>query len=484
MIPIIKPNEMYNLDSYLIDNVGIPSMLLMENAAFRSSSIINTILPAYSKILILCGIGNNGGDGLALVRHLNNNYKVEYLLVGDREKQSNDNKSNLQILINLGINELTDDLDYNTYDCIIDSLFGIGMKLPLKTEVSQLIEKVNSTKSLKIAIDLPTGLDSLTGKADISTFKADYTLTMYAGKTGLLLNDGKDYSGIVNVLDLGIPIEIIYKFSNFNKYIKYKHLIRKSNSSKFDYGKCLIIAGSESMSGAAALTANAAISAGAGLVYLCTTTVNQKLFPEIITKKIENYTTSIYKDLSFIEIVNKCDSIVIGPGLGKSESISNMVNYIIDNYKSKNIIIDADAISVLNINSKYNNNITITPHIGEFSNLIGIEREIVANLLPDIVMETAKKMNLNILLKGSTTVLSDGEELLFVSDGVPQMATAGSGDVLSGILGAQINHGICDNNLQNIANACLLHVEAAKYSLISKSNIVASDIIEGIKCIK
>lgn len=484
MLPIIKPKEMFELDSYLINNVGIPSLLLMENAASQSASYINNILPSNSKILIICGTGNNGGDGLALFRHLCNNYNVEYTIVGNKNKLSKENEINFTILNRMVFSEITDNIDFNNYDCIIDSILGIGLKLPLKLELSELIKKINLSSAIKIAIDLPTGLDPLTGIADTNTFNADYTLTMYAEKTGLLLNDGKDYSGIIKSFELGIPKNIFFQHSNIRKYTQYKQLVRANNTSKFDYGKCLIIAGSENMPGAAELTANACISSGAGLVYLCTTSISNNIFSEIITYKVDEYSIDIFKESSLEELLNKCDSIVIGPGLGKSKIKSDLINYIIENYNSKNIILDADAITTLDYNKKYYSNITITPHIGEFSDLLSIDRKLIESKLPDIVQETAKKMNLNILLKGSTTIISDGEDLLFVAGGVPEMATAGSGDVLSGIIGAQINQNICGNSLQNIANACLLHIEATKYSLKDKYNIIASDIIEGIRCIK
>ncbi|MER3328307.1 MAG: NAD(P)H-hydrate dehydratase, partial [Candidatus Kapaibacterium sp.] len=298
-----------------------------------------------------------------------------------------------------------------------------------------------------MAIDIPTGLDGNTGIAYISTFNADYTYTMYAEKTGLLLNDGKDYSGKVEVLDLGIPKSIINTYSKIYKYDKIKFLKRKNNTSKFNYGKSLVVAGSESMSGAASLTCNAAISAGAGLVYLITTEKHNCLYSEIITTKVSEYSSTILNNKEIQILIEKSDSIVIGPGLGKSIEINEMINSLIEKYPNKKYIIDADGISALDNNKLYNQNITITPHNGEFANLIGKKRlEIIDNLV-DLVKDTAKKMKVNILLKGATSIISDGEEVILISDGGPELATAGSGDVLSGILGAQINHNLSQENV-------------------------------------
>lgn len=485
MKPILKPIEMYELDSYLVKNLGFSSEILMENAASYSSKFIIQNLDHNSNILILCGIGNNGGDGLALVRHLQNYFKVNYAIIGDKSKFTKDTLKNYNILKSLGINEI--ELKYlnpNEYDCIIDSILGIGSKLPLRENLSTLIQQLNNCNSIKIAIDIPTGLDAESGIADTNTFKADYTLTMYAGKTGLYLNDGKDFTGKVIILNLGIPDTTILRFSEIIHFKHLKFQIRKHNSSKFDYGKCLVIAGSENMPGAGALTSNAAISSGAGIVYHCTTKLGNSIYPEIITLKLSDYSDKIIDNNEFNEIASKCNTIVIGPGLGKSDMNKQMIISILNQYKDKIIIIDADGIGSLDNNIKYNNNIVITPHIGEFSNLINRNRIEILSNLPSLVKETAKNMNITILLKGSTTIISDGEEVVFVTNGLPEMATAGSGDVLSGILGAQLYQNICGKMILNIANAALTHIHAAKLALKEKSHIIASDIIRGLNCIK
>ncbi|MFA7325410.1 MAG: NAD(P)H-hydrate dehydratase [Candidatus Kapaibacterium sp.] len=485
MIPILNPKEMYSLDNYLINNVGIESKLLMENSAVYSSFKIREILPHYSNILILCGVGNNGGDGLALVRHLMNDYNVSFALIGDSTKQTIDNKYYYETLQTLKLVKIeTDEIDFNNYDCIIDSLLGIGGKPPLYEELTDIVIKANSSECIRIAIDTPTGLDSETGIASSPTFNADFTFAMYAEKTGMLLNDGKDYCGTIITLDLGVPLSLISSYSIVQKYDSIRLMKRLNNTSKFDYGKCVVIAGSENMSGAAALTCNSAISTGAGLVYLITTNKPLSLYPEIISFEISNYNTSTLNNSALQQLLDKSDSIVIGPGLDKSDDITNMINSILERYPDKRFIIDADGISALDNKNVYCQNITITPHVGEFANLIGKNRNVILDNLVALAKETAKKMNINILLKGTTTIITDGEDVLLVCDGIPEMATAGSGDVLSGILGAQVNQNLSSNYLQILANATLTHINAAKAALINKNSIIASDIITGLKCIK
>ena len=485
MIPIITPKEMYLLDDYLINYVKIDSKLLMENAAVYIYNKIVEFIPLNSNILVLCGTGNNGGDGLALIRHLKNDYNIEFAIIGDKNRQSIDNKYNYDVLQALQIIETKEDeINYEKYDCIIDSIYGIGGKTPLNSDIEKLITKVNRLQLKRIAIDVPTGLNSETGIANNPTFNADYTFTMYAVKTGLLLNDGKDFTGKIECLSLGVPKDLINSFAKINKFDEYKPLIRKHNSSKFDYGKCAIIAGSTNMPGAAALACNAAISSGAGLVYLITTKVHPSIYPEVICFNIDDYDLDSILDPEIQSILTNVDSIIIGPGLGNSNNINLMVKHILNSFPSKKFIIDADGIRTLDYNSVYNKNITITPHLGEFARLLDKNRYEISKNIIELVKHTSEKMNINILLKGTTSIISNGEDVYLVSDGVPELATAGSGDVLSGILGAHINHNIKNNSLESIANATLLHILAAKKILDTSNSIIASDIIKGLKCLK
>lgn len=485
MIPILTSKEMYSLDSHLINNIGFESKLLMESAAIYISSQIKKIIPKNSKILILCGIGNNGGDGLAISRHLMNNYDINFTLIGNMSKQSEDNKYNYNILKSLKIKEIKpSEIEFDKYTCIIDGLLGIGSKPPLDGDIVTVLNKANNSSCLRIAIDVPTGLNVDNGIAHSTTFLADYTFTMYAEKTGHYLNDGKDFCGEIIVIDLGIPNKLIESYSSISKYNNLLQIKRKYNSSKFDYGKCVVIAGSEFMSGAAALTCNSAISAGAGLVYLITTKRNQSLFSEIITYEVNELNKNVLDKSELTKLLENCNSIVIGPGLGKSKDITQMISSILSNYPEKRYIIDADGISALDCNKSYNKNITITPHIGEFANLINLDRIEIECDLVNLVKETALTMNINIILKGSTTIISNGEEVILVTEGVPEMATAGSGDVLSGILGAQINLNQKIPILECLANGVLTHITAAKYILNKKNHIIASDIIKGLQCIE
>lgn len=483
MYPILTSKEMYNLDEHLINEVGISEEKLMEGAALSCKRYIENIIPESSRIIVLCGTGNNGGDGLALARHLSNEYGINFSIVGDKAKLNNATNSNYSILNNLKVNEVgLERIVFDDYDVIIDSILGIGSNGNLSEKLCKIIQKINSTNSIRIAIDLPTGINPDHGIVENGNcLKSDYTITMYSYKTGMFLNDGKDYCGKIFVADLGISSKLIQMQSTY-KLFNNKYLLNKSNnSSKFDYGKVLIIAGSNEMPGAACLSANSAISSGAGLVYLFTPKKDINLYSEVIC--IEGYSfDNIFNDN--YDYINKVDSVVIGPGLGKNTKSEELVYKVIEKYTDTNIIIDADALNYIDINKTYSHNITLTPHIVEFARIIGVDTKTILKDIPTYVRETAKKLNLNIVLKGPTTIISNGEDVVFVSNGVPEMATAGSGDVLSGILGAYINYNLYDKDIDNIANAAFIHNEAAKFALESKNNLIASDIYKAIQCIK
>ncbi len=483
MFPVLKPKEMYNLDEHLINVVGISEEKLMEGAALSCKAYIDGIIPKNSSVLVVCGTGNNGGDGLALARHLNNEHDINFAIVGDKAKLNNSANINYNILTNLEVNEV--DLDiiiFDDYDVIIDSILGIGSNGYLNEKLCKLMQKINSTDSIRIAIDLPTGINPENGIVENGKcFKSDYTITMYSYKTGMLLNDGKDYCGKIFVADLGINSKLIQSQSTYKLFTNRVLLKKSNNSSKFDYGKVLIIAGSNEMPGAACLTANSAISSGAGLVYLFTPKKDINLYSEVICieeKSFDNIFNGNY------DYINKVDSVVIGPGLGKNTKSEELVYKVIEKYTHTSLIIDADALNYIDINKTYSHNITLTPHIVEFARIIGVDTKTILKDIPSYVRETAKRMNLNILLKGPTTVISNGEDVVFVTNGIPEMATAGSGDVLSGILGAYINYNVFDKKSENIANAAFIHNESAQIALESKNNLIASDIYKAIQCIK
>jgi hydroxyethylthiazole kinase-like uncharacterized protein yjeF len=486
MQALLTPKDMYDLDAYLIDKIGITEGNLMEGAALSCSNLISEYSKHGSKILIVCGTGNNGGDGLAIAKYLNNNYNVDFIIFGEKSQFNSLSLKNYDILKNLNVNEIElESIDYSKYDLIIDSILGIGSDGSLKDNLVQIISNINKTSAIKISIDIPTGLNPYNGIVLTTCIKANYTITMYGYKTGLLLNDGKDNCGLISIADLGIPKDIIASYASYSLLDNFEIIKKRNNSSKFDYGKVLIIAGNDEMPGAACLCANSSISAGAGLVYLVSSIRDTNLYSEIISISVDKYKACVDNEkVDNLSFINNVDAVIVGPGLGKNEVSKGLLENTLLKYDGCNTIIDADGLNYIDYNRTYNKRVILTPHIVEFSRLINISLDEILIDIPKFVKEAAKKMNLNIVLKGPTTVISNGEDVIFVNNGIPEMATAGSGDVLSGIIGSYINYDLMDKPIKNIANAVFIHNYAARKAAENKSLLIASDIYKALQCIK
>jgi NAD(P)H-hydrate epimerase len=485
MKSLLTPEEMYDLDSYLIKNIGIPESSLMESAALSSVNIITNLYQSKKKILVLCGTGNNGGDGLAIARHLNTSQKVDFAIYGDKEKFNTLIKNNYEVNKRFGVNEIDiDNINFDDYDLIIDAILGIGSNGILKGKLKDLVNNVNSSSATKISIDIPTGLNPKNGIVEEDCIMSSHTITMYAYKTGLFLNSGKDYVGEVHLVDLGVPNHVINRHSSIKLFTDSVVIKKFNNSSKFDYGKLLIIAGSSEMPGAGCLASNSAISSGAGLVYLVSSGKDNNLYSEVIPISDDKFSDYINGKEDTIPYIQKVDSVIIGPGLGKNNYTESLISFILRRYSESSIIVDADALNYINIDKIYSKNIVLSPHIVEFSRIIRKDVKEIIKDLPKYVKEAAEKMNVNIILKGPTTIISDGKDVIFVINGIPNMATAGSGDILTGILGAYLHFNLFKTKLENIANSVYLHNEAAIIASSKKNTLIASDIYKAVQCLK
>lgn len=448
---ILSPQQMREADTTAIKKYGIAGPLLMENAARSSALVIREFFDEWDIMpdtLILCGSGNNGGDGFALARHLYDDFNVEVAWIGDEKKMSPETKTNYESVKKLKI-PMTHIKDENIIKklsvdkhLIIDSMIGVGGSENLRGLVIPILEKVNETDSMRVAIDAPTGLNTETGIASEYCFLADHTITMFAVKTGMLLNQGISNCGSIHIVDLGAPEFIVQDISNVavldENDIDDILPVRELSSTKFDNGRCVMIAGSVNMPGAAALASNAAIKSGAGLVYLYSPHVHPSILPEIIPFNTEANMKggiSLNNYERIMEMAEKADVFAMGPGIGDDPNTLQLISKLIDNLPDKvNLVIDADAIKALKNDIKYRENMIITPHTGEFANLIEMQRQDVEADSFNLTTKWAKELGLTIHLKHFPKITSNGEETFFNLSGNPGMATAGSGDVLTGII--------------------------------------------------
>jgi NAD(P)H-hydrate epimerase len=502
---ILTPKQMRQIDSMAINDFLVPGSILMENAALNSSKIIKKIFAKEGienpKVLIFCGSGNNGGDGFAIARQLMDFSNVKIYLIGDEAKMSPETKQNYLISKKLGIpNQYLKDLsdfDKNDLDadCIIDALIGVGGSENIKGLAFEILKLLQTYNGLKISVDVPTGLNSENGFASEYAFKADYTITMFAIKTGMLLNKGFVCCGKILVADIGIPIKIAADGFSNNFILNYESsraLLpkRKKISSKFDYGKVVIIAGSKQYPGAAALAANSAVKSGTGLVYLLSTSFHSELLPEVIPVTLESNpdgTISIKSRKVIEEFIEKADSVVIGPGLSNNvDTISLMFEIINQFSNNKKIVVDADGLRTVKQELKLTKNIILTPHTGEFIRILKnfdteffAENDITNHYnYYDLLNIWSNKLNCIIHLKWVPSITTNGKKFYWNIYGNPGMATGGSGDVLSGIIGGLIAQGL--EALEGSALGSFIHSKAGDIAkkYLGMNYLSATDLID------
>ncbi|MDP4179979.1 MAG: NAD(P)H-hydrate dehydratase [Bacillota bacterium] len=467
---VVTPEQMNMIDSEAINKIGIPSIVLMENAALK---VVEEVLKGFDsicgkRIIVIAGKGNNGGDAFAAARHLyNKGALVKVFLTSQKSDIKNDPAINLKIIEKMKIEtvELTDssqifdlEMELEGCDLILDGIFGTGFKGQVKGLIDEIIDAINNSGKLTIAIDIPSGINGENGKIEGKCIKADKTVTFVLPKIGLSVYPGCDYTGELAVSDIGIP-DFIIKSLNIKTNIICKEEVssiipvRSSQSSKGDYGRVFIVSGSTGMIGSGCLCANAALRSGAGLVYLGVPAslagIYQSHLLEPITFPLEDHTKGYLADESCGEILKKMQNmkvLAIGPGLSTNENIKEIMINIFEN-SSIPLVLDADALNAvsedISMLKKIKVPCVITPHPGEMSRLLGISIKDIQNDRIKLAMKFADKYNVITVLKGMRTIIALPDGNIHINPtGNPGMATAGTGDVLTGIIAGFIGQGM------------------------------------------
>ncbi len=486
---ILNAQQIKVADRYTIEHEPISSLMLMERAGDRLFERILERFPHFHSFMVFCGPGNNGGDGLVIARLmfqankvvqivlLSGNYSVECLQNIERIKE-------LAIpLIIIEKKEQVKEIVFNEEICFIDALYGIGVNRPIEGLGAELIRTINATNNFKIAIDIPSGLspDGLHNSLIENTVKADYTLTIQLPKFSFLFPENNELTGTFECVDIGLSKAFSaqqkgYIFLDENE-IRNIIIPRPENGHKGTFGHALIIAGSAGKIGASILSAKAALRTGCGLL---TAMIPEEAVIPLLSHLAEAMVLSPpeINDLDF----DKYEAIGFGPGIGTSEPAISILNALLLNYKGK-LVIDADGLNILAKHKDWfrllDSNVVLTPHPGEFDRIThqhssGLERF-------KTQLNLSVKYKVTIVLKGhySSITTADGNAY-FNSTGNSGMATAGSGDVLTGIITSLCAQGYEPGKAARLG--VYLHgfagdFEAAKNS---KTSLVASDIINGI----
>ena len=440
----VNAAQMKAADQYTIQKLGVPSLELMEHAAQACVQVLEDEKVDLSHVCVVCGSGNNGGDGFAIARILQNNrYSVETFCVGNPEHYTEETQEQMHRLQECGGKITYGMPQEDSYSVVIDAVFGVGLSRKVEGRYRQVIEQMNRMRGTKFAVDIPSGLSATTGCILGCAFKADYTVTFQLKKIGLDLSQGRTMAGRVIVPDIGISTDSICEDQEIvrtaGKDIYRKMLPdRPEDSNKGTYGRLLVIAGSKGMAGAAYLNAHAAYMTGAGLVRIYTSSDNreilQTLLPEAIVTTYEEYNKE-----ELLSLLTWADSVCIGSGLGMSRLSEKILKTVIE-YVKVPCLIDADGLNLLAENKNYLNQMAerrfvITPHMKEMSRLTGTPVEELKADRIQILKDFISRYRITCVLKDSRTLIASEEKGIRMNlTGNSAMAKAGSGDVLAGVI--------------------------------------------------
>lgn len=440
----VNAAQMKAADQYTIQKLGVPSLELMEHAAQACVQVLEDEKVDLSHVCVVCGSGNNGGDGFAIARILQNNrYSVETFCVGNPEHYTEETQEQMHRLQECGGKITYGMPQEDSYSVIIDAVFGVGLSRKVEGRYRQVIEQMNRMRGTKFAVDIPSGLSATTGCILGCAFKADYTVTFQLKKIGLELSQGRTMAGKVIVPDIGISTDSICEDQEIvrtaGKDIYRKMLPdRPEDSNKGTYGRLLVIAGSKGMAGAAYLNAHAAYMTGAGLVRIYTSSDNreilQTLLPEAIITTYEEYNKE-----ELLSLLTWADGVCIGSGLGMSRLSEKILKTVIE-YVKVPCLIDADGLNLLAENKNYLNQMAerrfvITPHMKEMSRLTGTPVEELKADRIQILKDFISRYRITCVLKDSRTLIASEEKGIRMNlTGNSAMAKAGSGDVLAGVI--------------------------------------------------
>ncbi len=504
---VLTSNQLRQLESKWINDVNSNwAQVLMELAGFGVyQSLEKYKLLHLGKIAIICSNGNNGGDGLVIARHLiQNGFAVDLYLIKPKTEFSfnspeacNNFTILKQIIDENRIHYITDVelLNWVDYNIIIDAIFGTGLNKPISGLYAKVIEKINASNKFIIAVDMPSGINADNGQIMEVAIKAKLTYTFGYYKAGLFCHPGYEYAGKIILIDIGLPDP-----QNLHPKIKLtnKSLIKKilphryENSNKGSFGSVLTIACSNGMLGSGYLSALSALKTGCGLSYLACPISLVKALPvcELIYYPLaESNKLTISKDavINIGDLIDAKNALVIGPGLSQNSDTKNfmvsLLSLIKQNFAHIPQLYDADALNIIAglENIDLGGNAIITPHPKEMARLLKTTVAQIQHNRIDMALSASQKFNCVVVLKGSHTIICDPQNNVYINlKGNSGMAKAGSGDVLSGMIGSLLAQGL------NCFNAAILGVYLHSLAgdiaslRLGKNSMLPSDIINNL----
>ncbi len=500
-------SQMKRADRYTIQEVGIPSLELMERAAAACVEVMDEEGLDLSRVCIVCGSGNNGGDGFAIARILKGRgYSVTVCFVGNELRCTEETKQQIRRFLEIG-GKICNEYRADEYSIIIDAIFGVGLSREIEGTYSDVLRKMNEAEAVKLAVDLPSGISADTGSVLGEAFRADITVTFQTEKLGLVFYPGREYAGKIHIADVGIYTDTLKAdreaaYACDEKDYRAMLPVRKADANKGSFGKLLVIAGSKGMSGAAYLNARAAYLAGAGLVRVYTPEENRVILQQQLPEAIITAYTD-YREEELLELLEWADVVCIGSGLGMSGTSEKLVQKTLRRRQIP-CLIDADGLNILAEHPEYlkpsnessgessgvlEYGLVMTPHMKEMSRLT---RRSIEELKADrrkILRDYTEGTGCICVLKDSrTAVAAPGERICVNLSGNVSMAKAGSGDVLAGVIAGLLAQGLDCRRAAVLGT--YLHGRAGDYARVVKGSysVMAGDLLsclsEVLRCLE
>lgn len=498
LVKIVTADEIRRLDRAAVQEKGIPGVVLMENAG---RAVADLVLERFSPlngctVWIACGTGSNGGDGFVIARHLAvAGASVTVQLIGDENRIKGDARVHYEILRRIGVAPGVD--APRDARIKIDALLGTGVKGAPRDEIAAAIDALNAAHAPTIAVDMPSGVDADTGASPGAAVRADVTVTFGYPKLGLFLSPGADLAGEIVVSPIGFPWTALESATPYTwlRPGEMRRLLpeRPRESHKGMFGHLLVAGGSRGMSGAPAMAARAALRTGAGLV---TVAAPQCAQPIIASRLDEAMTVPLLERDGamaaqsvdqILDLASKMDAVCLGPGMTQQEETQAAICELLRRL-DKPVVLDADGLNAL---ARHPESLAgrqaltvLTPHPGECARLLGVDTSAIQTDRIGAVRNAAKRYGSVVVLKGARTLICDGRKdslpVAVNTTGNPGMATGGSGDTLTGIIGAFVARG-----MDGFDAACLgvyLHGSAGDIAAasIGPQGMIAGDICEAV----
>ena len=496
IVPLYSAAEMRTVDRLVVDEIGLPAAVLMERAGLGAAGEVLEWFGDAQRIAVLCGAGNNGGDGFVLARHLlATGRSVDILLVEAESKVRRDAKIFLDVARRLGITvERVNVTKWSTrlpeYDLIVDAMLGTGVSGAPRPDFEAVIRAANATLKPIVALDVPTGVDASTGVVDTVAIQADLTITFHAPKIGLAVAPGRFHAGRVKAIDIGIPL---IADGEFQQALATPALLKVVPpkprwASKHDVGRVVCIGGSVGMAGAISLTTRAALRGGAGVVWgvapepialALDIEIPEVQFRGAIADKHGVMTVGAAQGLE--PLVARCDVVAFGPGIGEGEQVRALARWVVNHAPA--LVLDAQGLGAFAgdataIAARDGSPTLLTPHEAELAALLGRTPEEVRAHRIDAAQTAAATTRATVLLKGEDTIVCEPSGEFVICRSHVGMATSGSGDVLAGAAAALLARG-----LSPLLAGCCAALACARASEIaaehgSANGVTAGDLID------